>query len=126
MSTNKILSNDQIKEMILAARGDLAPDLVLKNARIVNVFTKEIESGDVAIKDGYIVGIGEFDGEEEIDIGGRIICPGLIDGHIHIESSMISPSEFLYRHEFGGHYSTVSFFIFLLPSFSLLWGYTHW
>ncbi|MBR3701863.1 MAG: adenine deaminase [Clostridiales bacterium] len=80
--------------MILAARGDLAPDLVLKNARIVNVFTKEIESGDVAIKDGYIVGIGEFDGEEEIDIGGRIICPGLIDGHIHIESSMISPSEF--------------------------------
>lgn len=94
MSTNKILSNDQIKEMILAARGDLAPDLVLKNARIVNVFTKEIESGDVAIKDGYIVGIGEFDGEDEIDIGGRIICPGLIDGHIHIESSMISPSEF--------------------------------
>ena len=94
MSTNKILSNDQIKEMILAARGDLAPDLVLKNARIVNVFTKEIESGDVAIKDGYIVGIGGFDGEEEIDIGGRIICPGLIDGHIHIESSMISPSEF--------------------------------
>ena len=94
MSTNKILSNDQIKEMILAARGDLAPDLVLKNARIVNVFTKEIESGDVAIKDGYIVSIGEFDGEEEIDIGGRIICPGLIDGHIHIESSMISPSEF--------------------------------
>ena len=94
MSTNKIFSNDQIKEMILAARGDLAPDLVLKNARIVNVFTKEIESGDVAIKDGYIVGIGEFDGEEEIDVGGRIICPGLIDGHIHIESSMISPSEF--------------------------------
>lgn len=94
MSTDKMLSNDQIKEMILAARGDLAPDLVLKNARIVNVFTKEIESGDVAIKDGYIVGIGKFDGEEEIDVGGRIICPGLIDGHIHIESSMISPSEF--------------------------------
>lgn len=80
--------------MILAARGDLAPDLVLKNARIVNVFTKEIESGDVAIKDGYIVGIGEYDGAENIDIGGRVICPGLIDGHIHIESSMISPSEF--------------------------------
>ena len=94
MSTNKILSNDQIKEMILAARGDLAPDIVLKNARIVNVFTKEIESGDVAIKDGYIVGIGEYDGAENIDIGGRVICPGLIDGHIHIESSMISPSEF--------------------------------
>ena len=94
MNTNNMLSNEQIKEMILAARGDLLPDLVLKNARIVNVFTNEIEKGDVAVKDGYIVGIGEYDGKEEIDIGGKVICPGLIDGHIHIESSMISPSEF--------------------------------
>lgn len=94
MNTNNMLSNEQIKEMILAARGDLVPDLVLKNARIVNVFTNEIEPGDVAVKDGYIVGIGEYEGKEEIDIGGKVICPGLIDGHIHIESSMISPSEF--------------------------------
>ena len=94
MNTNNMLSNEQIKEMILAARGDLMPDLVLKNARIVNVFTNEIEPGDVAVKDGYIVGIGEYEGKEEIDIGGKVICPGLIDGHIHIESSMISPSEF--------------------------------
>ncbi|MCR4729829.1 MAG: adenine deaminase [Saccharofermentans sp.] len=89
-----MLSNEKIKEMILAARGDLVPDLVLKNARIVNVFTNEIEPGDVAVKDGYIVGIGDYEGKEEIDIGGKVICPGLIDGHIHIESSMISPSEF--------------------------------
>ena len=94
MNTNNMLSNEQIKEMILAARGDLVPDLVLKNARIVNVFTNDIEPGDVAVKDGYIVGIGEYEGKEEIDIGGKVICPGLIDGHIHIESSMISPSEF--------------------------------
>ena len=94
MNTNNMLSNEKIKEMILAARGDLMPDLVLKNARIVNVFTNEIEPGDVAVKDGYIVGIGEYEGKEEIDIGGKVICPGLIDGHIHIESSMISPSEF--------------------------------
>lgn len=94
MNTNKMLSNEKIKEMILAARGDLVPDLVLKNARIVNVFTNDIEPGDVAVKDGYIVGIGEYEGKEEIDIGGKVICPGLIDGHIHIESSMISPSEF--------------------------------
>ena len=94
MNTNNMLSNEKIKEMILAARGDLVPDLVLKNARIVNVFTNEIEPGDVAVKDGYIVGIGEYEGKEEIDIGGKVICPGLIDGHIHIESSMISPSEF--------------------------------
>jgi len=94
MNTNNMFSNEQIKEMILAARGDLVPDLVLKNARIVNVFTNDIEPGDVAVKDGYIVGIGEYEGKEEIDIGGKVICPGLIDGHIHIESSMISPSEF--------------------------------
>lgn len=94
MNTNYMLSNEKIKEMILAARGDLVPDLVLKNARIVNVFTNDIEPGDVAVKDGYIVGIGEYEGKEEIDIGGKVICPGLIDGHIHIESSMISPSEF--------------------------------
>jgi len=94
MNTNNMLSNEKIKEMILAARGDIVPDLVLKNARIVNVFTNEIEPGDVAVKDGYIVGIGEYEGKEEIDIGGKVICPGLIDGHIHIESSMISPSEF--------------------------------
>ncbi len=94
MNTNNMLSNEKIKEMILAARGDLVPDLVLKNARIVNVFTNDIERGDVAVKDGYIVGIGEYEGKEEIDIGGKVICPGLIDGHIHIESSMISPSEF--------------------------------
>lgn len=95
MNTNNMLSNEKIKEMILAARGDLVPDLVLKNARIVNVFTNDIEPGDVAVKDGYIVGIGEYEGKEEIDIGGKVICPGLIDGHIHIESSMISPSEFV-------------------------------
>ena len=95
MNTNNMLSNEKIKEMILAARGDLVPDLVLKNARIVNVFTNDIEPGDVAVKDGYIVGIGEYEGKEEIDIGGKVICPGLIDGHIHIESSMISPSESL-------------------------------
>ncbi|MDY6339026.1 MAG: adenine deaminase [Saccharofermentans sp.] len=94
MNTNNMLSNEKIKEMILAARGDLVPDLVLKNARIVNVFTNDIEPGDVAVKDGYIVGIGEYEGKDEIDIGGKVICPGLIDGHIHIESSMISPSEF--------------------------------
>ena len=94
MNTSKTLSDDLIKDMILAARGDQKADLVLKNAKIVNVFTKELESGDVAIKDGYIVGIGEYEGNEEIDIEGRIICPGLIDGHIHIESSMIAPSEF--------------------------------
>jgi len=83
-----------LKKLIAAARGDIRADLVLRNARIVNVFTKEIEEGDVAICDGFIAGIGQYVGDMEIDLKGKIVCPGFIDGHIHIESSMISPSEF--------------------------------
>ena len=83
-----------LKSLIASAAGEVKADLVLKNAKILNVFTRELEEGDVAVKDGVIVGIGSYSGEEEIDLEGKIICPGLIDGHIHIESSMLSPSEF--------------------------------
>lgn len=68
--------------------------LVIKNANIVNVFTEEIIFGDVAIHDGHIIGIGEYSGKEEIDAKGAYLCPGLIDGHVHIESSMAHPSRF--------------------------------
>ena len=83
-----------LKSLIASAAGEVKADLVLKNAKILNVFTKELEEGDVAIKDGVIAGIGCYSGEEEIDLQGKVICPGLIDGHIHIESSMLSPGEF--------------------------------
>ena len=83
---------EQLKELIEAARGVSISDLVLKNGNILNVFTGEIETGDVAIKNGPIVGIGSYNGKEEIDVSDKYICPGLIDGHIHIESSMISPA----------------------------------
>ncbi|MGL4799941.1 MAG: amidohydrolase family protein, partial [Cellulosilyticaceae bacterium] len=69
-------------------------DIVLKNARIVNVFTKEILSGDLALCDDKIIGIGDYKGEQEIDLQGKYVVPGFIDGHVHIESSMISPCEF--------------------------------
>lgn len=69
-------------------------DVVYKNARIVDVFNLEIVKGDVAVTNGMIVGIGEFHGEQEIDVNGMFICPGLIDGHVHIESSMVPPHEF--------------------------------
>lgn len=68
--------------------------LVIKNARIVNVFTEKIEIGDVAIRDGVILGIGSYSGKEEFDAQGAYLCPGLIDGHVHIESSMAHPSRF--------------------------------
>lgn len=68
--------------------------LVIKNARIVNVFAETIETGDVAIRDGIILGIGSYTGKEEFDAQGAYLCPGLIDGHVHIESSMAHPSRF--------------------------------
>ncbi|MGC6176316.1 adenine deaminase [Lacrimispora sp. 38-1] len=83
-----------LAERIFAASGRKKPSLVLKNARVVNVFTSELEDGDIAIEGGYIVGIGSYEGETEVDLGGKVVCPGLIDGHIHLESSMLSPEEF--------------------------------
>ncbi|MBU5257140.1 adenine deaminase [Tissierella praeacuta] len=68
--------------------------LVLKNANIINVFTGEIIEGDVAIDNGRIVGIGQYHGEKEIDLKGKYLSPGFIDSHVHIESSMSSPSQF--------------------------------
>ncbi|MEN6594218.1 MAG: adenine deaminase [Clostridiaceae bacterium] len=68
--------------------------LVIKNAKIVNVFTEEIIEGDVAIRDGIIIGVGSYTGRAEIDAKGGYLCPGLIDGHVHIESSMAHPSRF--------------------------------
>lgn len=67
---------------------------MLKNAQIVNVFTQSVETGDIAIEGGYIVGIGNYEGITEKDLGGAYVCPGFLDGHIHIESSMTSPGEF--------------------------------
>ena len=67
---------------------------MLKNAQIVNVFTQSVETGDIALEGGYIVGIGYYEGITEKDLGGAYVCPGFLDGHIHIESSMTSPGEF--------------------------------
>ena len=67
---------------------------MLKHAKIVNVFTETIEEGDIAIEDGIIVGIGDYEGDVETDLKGAYVCPGFLDGHIHLESSMVTPSEF--------------------------------
>ena len=80
-----------LTERISAACGRKKAELVLKHAKIVNVFTETIEEGDVAVEDGMIVGIGAYDGVQEIDVEGKYVAPGLIDGHIHLESSRICP-----------------------------------
>ena len=83
-----------IEKLIDAAIGNKKAEIVLKNGSFVNVFTGEIVRADIAIQDGKIVGFGEYDGETEYDIAGKIAVPGLIDAHVHIESSQLSPEEF--------------------------------
>ena len=84
---------DILKKRILAARGEIPADLVLKKGRVVNVFSGLIQERDVAVYDGLVVGLGtDYDGRKEIDLNGKWVVPGLIDGHIHIESSMLLPS----------------------------------
>ena len=78
--------------LIAAALGEREPDLVLKNARVVNVFSGEVVPGDIAIADGMIAGVGSYDsGKRVVDLGGKFVAPGFIDAHVHVESSMVSP-----------------------------------
>ena len=70
-------------------------DLVMKNARILDVFTGSIYSGDVAVSRGYIAGIGEYRGKKEIDAKGQFLVPGFIDAHLHPESTMVTPHELI-------------------------------
>ena len=84
-----------LENIIKTAKGEEKADLVIKNAQIVNVLSEEIYKADVAIKDGIIAGVGSgYVGEKEIDAAGKYISPSFIDGHVHIESSMLLPSEF--------------------------------
>jgi len=84
-----------LAELISVARGEIPADLLLKNARIVNTFTGEIEQADVAIYGDRIAGVGDYGKAKEIiDLQGRFLAPGLINGHTHIESSMLHPARY--------------------------------
>ncbi len=82
------------ENLIAAAKGDVPADLLFVNCRIVNVFSGEIITGSVAVSDGYIAGIGDYPAEKTVDLKNRFLCPGFIDSHVHIESSMTSVAEF--------------------------------
>ncbi len=86
--------NSDIKDLIDVAVGKIPPDLILKNGKVINTFTCEIEHVDVAIHSGIIAGLGSYDGPRVIDVAGDYLMPGFIDAHIHLESSMLSPIEF--------------------------------
>ena len=82
------------QRIIAVAAGREKADLVLKNAKYLNVFSNEFLCGDIAVANGVIAGVGKYDGKTEIDVSGKLVLPGFIDAHIHLESSMVTPAEF--------------------------------
>lgn len=88
------MEQSQYKRLLDCAAGRIPADTVFTNCQVIHVFTGEIRRENVAIIDEYIAGIGDYEGREIIDLGGRYLCPGFIDGHIHIESSMLTPVQF--------------------------------
>ncbi|GIK42693.1 MAG: adenine deaminase [Chloroflexota bacterium] len=84
----------ELAQIIKIARGDEPADLLLKNGRILNLFTGEIIPTHIAIAQSHIVGLGEYEAQQTVDLNGRYVAPGLIDSHVHIESAMVTPPEF--------------------------------
>jgi adenine deaminase len=85
----------ELAQLIKLARGNEPAEILLKNTRVVNVYTGEIYPADIALAHSRIVGIGEgYTAQEVIDVGGRYVCPGFIDAHVHIESALVPPNEF--------------------------------
>lgn len=84
-----------LTDLLRIARGDAPADLALRDGRVINVFTGEIVETDVVMAGDTIVGVGPgYEARQEINLGGRYVCPGLIDAHVHIESSMVTPPQF--------------------------------
>ena len=87
------MEKEKLRKRIHVAAGRTPADMVIRNGKVVNVFSGEIQEQSVAICDGVIAGVGDYRGKKEIDAGGCYILPGLIDSHIHIESSFVTPEE---------------------------------
>jgi adenine deaminase len=81
-------------ERIRVARGEGEADLLFRNGRVVNVFSGQVEKKSVAVFDGRVIGFGDYPSREVVDLKGALLCPGLIDGHVHVESSMVTVPEF--------------------------------
>jgi adenine deaminase len=86
---------DERSKLLSVARGSEPADLVLRNGRVVNVFNGEVEVADVAVVGGRVAGVGVgYRGRESVDLAGAFLVPGLVDAHVHIESSLCVPAEF--------------------------------
>lgn len=87
------MNRETLKKLIDVSAGRVPADLVIKNCKVVDVYTGEIQDGDIAVCDGIIAGVGDYKGREIVDAGGKYAAPGFIDSHIHIESAFITPEE---------------------------------
>jgi adenine deaminase len=88
------IPSESRRRLIEVARGDAPAGLLLKNARLVNVRSGEVHDADIAVFDGRIAGFGQYKAREPVDLKGQFVCPGFIDAHVHIESSMVTVPEF--------------------------------
>ena len=86
----------ELADLIKVARGDEPADLLLKNAKVVNVFTGDIDETNIAIVHSRIAGLGDYQAHQVEDLRGRYVCPGFIDAHVHIESAMVGPAQFAF------------------------------
>jgi adenine deaminase len=85
---------DNLARRLAVARGDEQADIVVRGGRVLSVFTREWLDVDIAVADGWIAGLGEYDGREVVDASGRYVVPGFIDAHMHLESTKLLPDEF--------------------------------
>jgi adenine deaminase len=83
-----------VRRLVDTALGQDKADLVLKNVQVFNVFTGRFSTGDIAVINGYVAGMGEYSGHKELNLAGKYLTPGFIDAHVHMESSMVSPAQF--------------------------------
>src|SRR5919109_5389891 len=83
-----------LSRLLAVARGDEPADLVIRGGRVFSVFTREWLEGGLAIADGYVAGLGDYEGAETLDASGRYVVPGFVDAHVHLESSKLMLDEF--------------------------------
>ncbi|MDX6370615.1 MAG: adenine deaminase, partial [Gaiellaceae bacterium] len=88
------MSVPELSRRLAVARGDQPADVVVRGGRVLSVFTREWLDTDIAIADGWIAGLGDYEGDEVVDATGRYVVPGFLDAHMHLESTKLLPDEF--------------------------------
>src|SRR6478752_111522 len=91
---NRLAVSSDLTRRLAVARGDEPADVVVRGGRVLSVFTREWLETDVAIADGWIAGLGDYEGDEVVDASGKWVVPGFVDAHMHIESSKMLADEF--------------------------------